>query len=1025
MNAHQPKAAGLLPVTQSVMGALLKRTAILTSLLLLTFSARAAFVAFEAESGALGADWAVSNSTSPAYITILSNYAGNNPSNATRVASYSITFPEPGTYQLYARLRVGAGGFNDDSLFFAKTFGVKSPTTDSDWNLLNGLAGVGFTNSTSVVTGGGTAGSGVWKWINVSQNLGQYGFVVAAGNLTQTFQIGAREDGLDLDRFVFGTADYTFTVADLDTGRPGTPPPPPACAITWNDTQQRIDGFGFSSAWCGTLSAAKNNALYGTLGMSLLRIRIDQNNYWSEETANSAAAHAYGARVFGCPWKVPAYMTYTVTNVTPTATNIFTYLSTNYFNAFSLWLNQAANSIGLDYVSVKNEPDLFASSDLNMTPEDIRLFCATYATNIGRPVTMADAVGFTDSVSDPTLNDPVAASHVAIVSGHFYGGGNRVHTNALAKGKPVWMTEHYLDGCRDNFDVCLNLAKEINDSMKNQFSAYVAWWAQDGDTNINLAHSNGSIFKDGYTMGQFAKFIRPGFYRVGTASTGSAAEVTAFKDVASSNYVVVAINRTSAVITQQFNLYGFPVVTVTPWITSYAQSLAAQAPITNVGPTFTYSIQPSNIVTFVGTPPPTAPTGLSAAAGKNKVSLGWSAVTGASNYSVKRAAVSGGPYATLANVAGTSFTDTTAVIGTNYYYVVSAVNVSGESANSAEASARTVPFYTIAPVADSYVESSNPNGNYGTSTNLLVKNNVTLATRNTYLMFDVRALTNVQTATLTLVPNRVDDTTAKMYYELAPTSWTETGITWNNQPGGLGVFLATNTLAVGVAVVLDVKSVAASQATNGGLLSLRITQPTNSLNGLIQFCSREHPTTGWRPVLEYSYPWNTAPALAAISDQTLGAGQTLNISIAATDGDVPAQTLTYALVTAPTNAAVNASSGVLTWRPLVTQANATNLFIVRVADNGTPSMSATQSFVAIVSPLVPPQFSTAWLAGSQFVVQVSGASGPDYQIQASTNLLDWGVVFTANAPPMPFVWTTGITNGPPRNFFRILAGPPF
>ena len=48
----------------------------------------------------------VSNSVSPAFITILTPGAGNNPSNATRVASFTVNFPEAGLYQLYARLRV-------------------------------------------------------------------------------------------------------------------------------------------------------------------------------------------------------------------------------------------------------------------------------------------------------------------------------------------------------------------------------------------------------------------------------------------------------------------------------------------------------------------------------------------------------------------------------------------------------------------------------------------------------------------------------------------------------------------------------------------------------------------------------------------------------------------------------------------------------------------------------------------------------------------------------------------------------
>ena len=178
----------------------------------------AGIVTFEAESAMLGSDWAVSNSVSPAYITILSDGAGNNPSNAMRVASYTITFPAEGLYQLYARLRVGPNTFNDDSLFYASSFGGKSPTLNSDWVLVNGLAAAGFSNSTDVVTGGGSLGSGMWKWINLSQFTSSAGFTVSAGNLTQTFQIGARENGLDLDKFAFGTAGAAFTVSNLDTG---------------------------------------------------------------------------------------------------------------------------------------------------------------------------------------------------------------------------------------------------------------------------------------------------------------------------------------------------------------------------------------------------------------------------------------------------------------------------------------------------------------------------------------------------------------------------------------------------------------------------------------------------------------------------------------------------------------------------------------------------------------------------------------------------------------------------------------
>lgn len=977
-------------------------------------SINAAFVAFESESGALGTDWAVSNSVSPAYITITSNGSGNNPGSTNRVASYTVTFPAAGTYQLYARLRIGAGGANDDSLFFASSFGAKSPTNNADWNLVNNISGNGFSNSTDIVTGGGSVGGGVWKWINLSQLLGQNGFIVSAGNLTQTFQIGARENGLDLDKFVFGLLNYTFTVSNLDNGTDGTPPPPPVCGVSWTNTQQRIDGFGFSSAWCGQLSAAKNNTLYYTLGMSILRIRIDENGAWSQETANAAAAHAAGVKVLGSPWSAPVAWT-------SNGSNSMGYLLPSHYGDYVNWLNSACTNIGLDYVSIQNEPDY--SAWMNWSSAQMFNFMKTNASALVKPVVMAEAFQFNDNYSDPIINDPVAGTNFAIFGGHFYGGGNYVHANAIAHGKPVWMTEHYLDGGTTNFPVCLNWAKEINDAMKNQFNAYIAWWAQDGDTNINLANQSGTILKDGYTLGHFSKFIRPGFYRIGATNTIGGAEISAYKDAVSSNYVIVAINRTDMVITQQFNFTGFPVSAVTPWITSWTQSLAVQPAITNIGATFIYAIQPSNIVTFVGSVPPSTPTNFIAAPGKNKVDLNWGAVTGASNYNIKRATVSSGPYTTLTNVTATSFGDINTAFGTVYFYVVSAVNISGESANSAVASAQAMQYFSALPLADSYVESSTATSNWGTSTNLVVKNNVTLATRSAYLMFDVRSLTNLRSATITLVPNRVDDATVKMYYEVTSTNWTENGITWNNQPGGTGIYLMTNTLVVGVPVVLDVTSAAASQATNGGLLSLRISQPTNSLNGLIQFSSKEHPTNSWRPVLEYSYFTNSAPALASIANQVIGAGVTLNLANAASDGDVPTQTLTFSLLTAPTNAVINASSGALTWRPLVTQANTTNPFTVMVTDSGTPTLTVTQSFLVTVTNLSPPLILNPVVSASQFVLQVNGDSGPDYQIQTSTNLVNWSAVFTTNSPPLPFAWTNG--NGSPMNFFRIVVGPPF
>ena len=81
-----------------------------------------------------------------------------------------------------------------------------------------------------------------------------------------------------------------------------------------------------------------------------------------------------------------------------------------------------------------------------------------------------------------------------------------------------------------------------------------------------------------------------------------------------------------------------------------------------------------------------APGGLSAKASGNAVNLSWNGASAAASYNLKRSSASSGPYALIASTAATNHTDAGLAAGT-YYYVVSAVGGSGESANSIEVSA--------------------------------------------------------------------------------------------------------------------------------------------------------------------------------------------------------------------------------------------------------------------------------------------------------------------------------------------------
>lgn len=168
---------------------------------------------------------------------------------------------------------------------------------------------------------------------------------------------------------------------------------------------------------------------------------------------------------------------------------------------------------------------------------------------------------------------------------------------------------------------------------------------------------------------------------------------------------------------------------------------------------------------------------------------------------------------------------------------------------------------------------------------------------------------------------------------------------------------------------------------------------------------------------------NTPPVLAPVSDRTINAGVTLVITNVATDSDQPPQALTFSLFSStPTNATLNATNGILTWRPLVAQADTTNQFIVKVTDSGTPGLSATNTFKVTANPLAQPAFSSISSIENGISLMINGDAGPDYTLLTSTNLTDWQALFTTNPPALPFsVMDTNLSD--PYRFYRIQINP--
>jgi len=155
---------------------------------------------------------------------------------------------------------------------------------------------------------------------------------------------------------------------------------------------------------------------------------------------------------------------------------------------------------------------------------------------------------------------------------------------------------------------------------------------------------------------------------------------------------IVAINSSPTdTTTTTFDLDGVTNGSVAVWQKNSGNQSPVSLGTANVsGGSFNYTLNPYTVTTFLVTPtnpPPPVPTGLAATPGNAQVALTWNASSGATSYNVKRSTTSGGSYTTVGTPSTNSFTNTSLTNGTTYYYVVSAVNGNGESANSTQVSA--------------------------------------------------------------------------------------------------------------------------------------------------------------------------------------------------------------------------------------------------------------------------------------------------------------------------------------------------
>jgi len=170
---------------------------------------------------------------------------------------------------------------------------------------------------------------------------------------------------------------------------------------------------------------------------------------------------------------------------------------------------------------------------------------------------------------------------------------------------------------------------------------------------------------------------------------------------------------------------------------------------------------------------------------------------------------------------------------------------------------------------------------------------------------------------------------------------------------------------------------------------------------------------------------NRAPEFVPMGTQKINWGDTLVLTLQATDGDLPANRLTYAWAAQPpSGATLDPQTAVFTWKPALDQAPSTNAIAVQATDDGQPPLSATNWFTVVVEKVnrapilsVP---SDRTINEMTALVATNRAEDLDVPAQRMTfSLLNAPQGATIDPATGVVRWPPDETQGPSTNFFTV------
>jgi len=821
---------------------------------------------------------------------------------------------------------------------------------------------------------------------------------------------------------------------------------PPASLLqyqaTLNPNQALVDsfdGWGVSLCWwanvCGGYSNRETYAslAFTTLGLNIARYNIgggenpgipntmqfraqmpgfepsngvwdwnaDQNQRWMLKRAIALGVNHVYAFANSPPW----WMTVSG-SVTGSTDGTSDNLQTGYENSFAQYLSMVVSNLTVvdgvkfDAVTPMNEPTgswwklgnwqegcHMGASQQNRVVNDLRtnLTACGLATGIGA----SEDTDEQDTINSVGSYDAVGQANATLIASHTYGANNPsgLQNFATSLRKPLWISE-YGDGDGSGMTMAQRIRDDITQTGTRAWTYWqlvdgVSGWAlvynpEDGSGNTNYWFN-----EKFYVLWQFSHFIRPGFQILNVSDAGQS---LAAYDPTNHNLIIVAINVSTNALNTTYNLsaFGSMASQVSRWRTSANESGLPLAVVPVANQQFTTYMAPQSVTSLV----------ISNVV-MNTQPAAWYPMEG--------------------NIQDATGNGNNATQVNNVSYVPGKIGVLAAQFSGNANSYAVIPLsisnsFTITGWVKTTATGGVGNGQWWNGQGIV----------------DGEVPGAVADFGLTLIGSHAafgignPDTTITSTTAINDGQWHHLAAEWNNLTGAMALYVDGQLQATTIG-----PTGTRTAPPSLRLGSIQAGYPGGFLAGTLDDVRLFGRTLSAAEVVG---TMNRAPTLNAIPDSTILAGRTLLITNTASDPDLPAQTLTWSLPSAPAGVTINPISptnGVISWRPAIAQSPSTNTFNMVVTDNGTPPLSATQNVkVTVLQPRSPQLLNPSW-AGISFAMQVTGDVGPDYVIETATNLscAVWTPVSTNYSVVPPMLWTNTTSNNGPQGFYRVRLAP--